>query len=67
MTDFFSIEPLTVLGCIVAIVCGFLIAFERQMFGKPAGIRTSILVCTGAYTFIAIANFYQPGEVRYVF
>ena len=66
MNDVFSIEPLSITACVVAIVCGFVIGFERQVFGKPAGIRTSILVCTGAYTFIAIANYYQPveGSVR---
>ena len=62
MNDLFSIEPLSITAFIVAIICGFFIGFERQVFGKPAGIRTSILVCTGAYTFIAIANYYQPDE-----
>lgn len=59
MNSLISIEPLTVEGCLMAIFCGFLIGFERQWRGKPAGIRTSILVCMGAYTFIAIANFFQ--------
>jgi len=66
MNDLFSIEPLSIEACLVTIFCGFVIGFERQWFGKPAGIRTCILVCTGAYTFIAIANYYQPdvGSVR---
>lgn len=67
MYDLFSIKPLTIEGCLVAIFCGFVIGFERQWFGKPAGIRTSILVCTGAYTFIALASYYQQlsiGGVR---
>jgi len=62
----FSIEPLKIEACLVALLCGFLIGLERQWWGKPAGIRTSILVCMGAYTFMAIANFYQgeDGSVR---
>ena len=66
MIDLISIEPLSIQGCLVTILCGFAIGFERQWFGKPAGIRTSILVCTGAYTFIALATYYQPdiGGVR---
>ena len=66
MNDFFSIEPLSIEGCLVTILCGFVIGFERQWFGKPAGIRTSILVSTGAYTFITLATYYQPdvGGVR---
>lgn len=59
MNNAISIEPLTVEGCLMAIFCGFLIGFERQWRGKPAGIRTSILVCMGAYTFIALANYFQ--------
>jgi len=66
MNNFFSIDPLSFEAILVAISCGFVIGFERQWFGKPAGIRTSILVCTGAYTFIALASHYQPdaGAVR---
>jgi putative Mg2+ transporter-C (MgtC) family protein len=66
MEEILSIEPLTIEGCLVAILCGFIIGIERQWFGKPAGIRTSILVCTGVYTFISIGTYYQPsiGGVR---
>ena len=62
MNSLLSIDPLKIEACLAALLCGFLIGFERQWWGKPAGIRTSILVCMGAYTFMAIANFYQPGE-----
>ena len=58
----FSIEPLKLEACLIAVVCGFIIGLERQWRGKPAGIRTSILVCMGAYTFVTLANLYQPGE-----
>ena len=66
MNDLFSIDPLKIEAILVTLICGFVIGFERQWFGKPAGIRTSILVCTGAYTFVAIASYYQPdvGSVR---
>ena len=40
-----NIEPLDFQSCGVAVLCGFLIGLERQIKGKPAGIRTSILVC----------------------
>ncbi len=66
MFDFINIAPLKVEACLIAMLCGFAIGFERQWFGKPAGIRTSILVCLGAYSFIAVASYYQPdaGAVR---
>ncbi|MFD1551094.1 MgtC/SapB family protein [Putridiphycobacter roseus] len=53
------ITPLDLKSCLVAILCGFLIGVDRQVKGKPAGIRTSILVCLGAYTFVVIAGSFE--------
>ena len=66
MNQLFSIDPLKAEACLIAVLCGFVIGFERQWWGKPAGIRTSILVCVGAYTYITLANFYQAevGGIR---
>jgi len=36
----------------VAIICGFIIGVERQVRGKPVGIRTSILICLGTMLFM---------------
>jgi len=38
----------------VAILCGTVIGLERQLRGKPAGIRTSILICLGTCLFIRL-------------
>src|SRR5262245_3009544 len=35
----------------VTVVCAGLIGLERQLRGKPAGIRTTILVCLGTLVF----------------
>lgn len=37
-----------------AVLCGGLIGLERQLRGKPAGIRTSILVCLGTALFVRL-------------
>ncbi|OKY74118.1 MAG: hypothetical protein BM485_15000 [Desulfobulbaceae bacterium DB1] len=37
-----------------AILCGSIVGFERQLRGKPAGIRTSILICLGTALFISL-------------
>ncbi len=37
-----------------AILCGGLIGIERQLRGKAAGIRTSILICLGTALFVAL-------------
>lgn len=57
-----SIDPLSVEGCLVSMFCGLVIGWERQWWGKPAGIRTSIFVCMAAYTFVTLADYYFPGE-----
>ncbi len=38
----------------VALLCGGVIGLERQLRGKPAGIRTSILICLGTEVFVAL-------------
>src|SRR5690606_29439051 len=35
------------------ILCGCIVGFERQLRGKPVGIRTSALITLGTYIFIA--------------
>jgi putative Mg2+ transporter-C (MgtC) family protein len=37
-----------------AILCGGIIGLERQLRGKAAGIRTSILICLGTQIFVAL-------------
>lgn len=37
-----------------SVLCGGIVGFERQLRGKAAGIRTSILICFGTNTFIAL-------------
>jgi putative Mg2+ transporter-C (MgtC) family protein len=32
----------------IAVLCGGAIGFERQIAGKPAGLRTNILICLGS-------------------
>ena len=40
---------------IFAIVCGALVGVEREVKGKSAGLKTSILICLGSTLFSAIA------------
>lgn len=53
-----SINPLEVdlwIRILVTLLCGGVIGLERQLRGKPAGIRTSILICLGTQTFISLS------------
>jgi len=46
--------PLTLKGLGIGLLCGFMIGMERQLSGKPAGIRTSALICIGSYVFTVV-------------
>ena len=49
-------------GVIVAILCGAIIGYERQLKDKPVGARTSILICLGTQIFVNIGtSFTGPG------
>ncbi|HSP31833.1 MAG TPA: MgtC/SapB family protein [Halomonas sp.] len=43
-----------VIRLLLAAILGGLLGFEREQSGKPAGIRTHMLVCMGAALFILI-------------
>lgn len=43
----------------LALVCGGAVGLERQLNGKPAGIRTSILICLGAAVFVRLGGLLQ--------
>ena len=42
----------------VAVLCGGVIGIERQMRGKPAGIRTNILICLGTTIFVKLSTLF---------
>lgn len=40
---------------LIALLCGGIIGFERELKDKPAGLRTNILVATGSCLFVIFA------------
>ncbi|MFH1414523.1 MAG: MgtC/SapB family protein [Elusimicrobiota bacterium] len=54
--------PLDIAGMATAVLCGLIIGTERQLAGKPAGIRTSILICLGTYVFVTSNYILQQGN-----
>lgn len=42
------------MGIGIAVLAGGVVGLQRQMRGKPAGIRTSILICLGTSLFISL-------------
>jgi putative Mg2+ transporter-C (MgtC) family protein len=60
--EILNFGPIDIISYLFAVMCGFIIGFERQWLGKTAGIRTSILICLGVCIFTSIGHYYQPGE-----
>lgn len=47
---------------VVSILCGALVGLDRQLRGKPAGIRTSSLITLGTTIFVMLGAVYETGE-----
>jgi putative Mg2+ transporter-C (MgtC) family protein len=52
----FDITPFTWPEIFCAMLAGTIIGFERQILGKPIGIRTSILICISTYAFTTFSD-----------
>ena len=50
-----------ILRIALAILVGTIIGIEREIKGRPAGIRTHILVCLGACTISLIESYFTAG------
>ena len=49
----------------LTVLCGGVIGLERQLRGKAAGIRTSILICLGTQTFVSLSVALNVGNTGY--
>jgi putative Mg2+ transporter-C (MgtC) family protein len=45
-----------ILKLLLAVVLGGIIGFEREIAGKPAGLRTNILICIGAALLMDVST-----------
>ena len=55
-----DISPFDWHAIAAAVLCGSIVGLERQLRGKPVGIRTAALITLGTYLFLATA-FNLPG------
>jgi len=51
-----DVGPLTWEALLCCFLSGIIVGLERQLRGKPVGMRTSALICMGTYVFIAISQ-----------
>ena len=55
LASLLNFDPFTWQGIATALLCGTIVGAERQMRGKPVGIRTATLITLGTYAFIVCA------------
>ncbi|MEW6428298.1 MAG: MgtC/SapB family protein [Thermodesulfobacteriota bacterium] len=60
MADFLAADLWLRMG--MAVVCGSIVGFDRQMRGKPAGIRTCSLITLGTCVFALLGETYTDGD-----
>ena len=54
-----TFDPLTIqfwLVIGVALLCGCIVGLERELRGKPTGIRTCVLICLGTAIFVQVGS-----------
>jgi len=54
--DIVDVSPLTWEALLCCFLSGVVVGVERQLRGKPVGMRTSTLICAGTYVFIALTR-----------
>jgi len=57
------LDPQFWLCILVSVVCGCLTGLERQLRGKPTGMRTSTLICLGAAVFVRLGATLEGGSL----
>ncbi|GGK41391.1 MgtC/SapB family protein [Aliivibrio fischeri] len=63
LTQLLDLGPFSWTAIFACAFNGFLIGTERQTRGKPVGIRTSILIISGTYFFLAMAVSLSPNTL----
>src|SRR5690606_40846123 len=53
----FTVEPFAWPAIFTSLFCGVLVGLERQLKGKPVGVRTASLIVFGTYVFITASMF----------
>ncbi len=64
MSEFLAIFQVQLLAkLLIAVLLGGAIGLEREIAGKPAGLRTNILICVGAALFMHLSI--SVGDIGY--
>ena len=63
LENIFNIYPFNWTSMGTALLCGTMIGLERQLRGKPVGIRTSSMIILGTYVFVHMALSIKSGTL----
>lgn len=63
MHDYLHFELKYIIQLLMAFICGIIVGVERQLKGKPVGIRTSILICIGTSVFVSLGQQGSGGNI----
>jgi len=63
LSSLIDITPYDWSSVLTAILCGTIIGLERQVRGKPVGIRTSTLIVMGTYLFLKTSLLLQGDQI----
>ena len=56
MNEMLNVHPLSWPSLGSCILAATIIGLERQLHGKPIGVRTSCLICLGTYVFVTMGR-----------
>jgi putative Mg2+ transporter-C (MgtC) family protein len=57
-----TILGLDIVSVVLAVLLGGAVGLERELRGKPAGLRTNVLICLGATVFTIISERMAEGH-----
>jgi putative Mg2+ transporter-C (MgtC) family protein len=61
-----SLDGIFWLKVLMSVGCGFIFGIERQLRGKPVGIRTSCMICLGTMSFIHLGLLQSRQEADHI-
>ena len=59
-------DPIFWMKVLFSVGCGFIFGLERQLRGKPVGIRTSAMICLGTTSFIHLGLLQSKLEADHI-
>ena len=61
-----AFDLLFLIKIVFSVACGFIFGIERQIRGKPVGIRTSCMICLGTMAFIHLGLLQSKQEADHI-